>query len=105
VEITANGEQLVANRTASVATTTTVHVTSAGQTVLAANPNRICAVLVNDSDTNIYIKLGTSPALSTGILLNAYGGSFTITAANPYTGPITAICTATTAKNLLVTEY
>ena len=87
------------------ATTTTVGVTSAGQSVLALNENRNCAVLVNDSDTNIYIKLGASPALDTGILLNAYGGSFTITAANCYTGPITAVCNSATAKNLLVTEY
>jgi hypothetical protein len=87
------------------ATSTTVGVTSAGQSVLVLNENRNCAVLVNDSDTNIYIKLGASPALDTGILLNAYGGSFTITAANCYTGPITAVCNSATAKNLLVTEY
>ena len=80
-------------------------VVQSGQIVLAANGFRICAVLCNDSDTDIYIKLGASPALDTGILLNAYGGSFTITAANCYTGPITAVCNSATAKNLLVTEY
>jgi hypothetical protein len=87
------------------ATTTTVNVTSEGQTALAANPNRHSAVLVNDSDTDIYIKLGTEPAVGTGIKLNAYGGSFAITAANMYRGLITAICASAEAKSLLVTEY
>jgi hypothetical protein len=105
VEITDNFELLVANRSAATANTTQVNVTSAGPTALVANADRICGVRVNDSDTDIYITLGATPALNRGIKLNAYGGSFTITAANLYTGVITAICTATTAKNLLVTEY
>jgi hypothetical protein len=104
-EISDNGEQIVAHRSAATANTTKVNVTSAGQTALAANANRICAVLVNDSDTDIYIKLGSAPALNTGIKLNAYGGSFAITQANLYTGVITAICSSATAKGLLITEY
>ena len=105
VEISDNGEQVVAHRSAAAANTTKVDVTSAGQTALAANLNRICAVLVNDSDTDIYIKLGTGPAVGIGIKLNAYGGSFAITAANLYTGQVTAICASATAKGLLVTEF
>ena len=62
-------------------------------------------MLCNDSDTDIYIKLGASPALNTGIRLNAYGGSFAITGANCYVGAVTAICSSATAKRLLVTEY
>ena len=72
---------------------------------LAANPDRISAVLVNDSDTDIYIKLGADPAVGTGIKLSAYGGSFAITAANLYTGLITAICASAEPKTLLVTEF
>jgi hypothetical protein len=105
VEISDHGEQVVAHRSAATAATNKVDVTSAGQTALAANPNRICAVLVNDSDTDIYIKLGAGPAVGTGIKLNAYGGSFAITAANLYTGIVTAICASATAKGLLITEF
>lgn len=88
-----------------VADTNVVNVTSAGQAVLAANADRISAVLVNDSDADIYIKLGAGPALHTGILLMANGGSYEITAANLYVGEITAICDSAAAKTLLVTEF
>ena len=66
VEIGNHGEQVVAHRSAAVATTETVNVTSDGQVVLAANPHRISAVLVNDSDIDLYIKLGADPAVGTG---------------------------------------
>jgi len=105
VEIGDHGEQVVAHRSAATATTNTINVTSDGQIALAANADRICAVLVNDSDADIYIKLGANPAVGTGIKLNAYGGSFAITAANLYTGIITAICASAEAKALLVTEF
>jgi len=105
VDITARGEQVVAHRSAATAVTDKVNVTSDGQTALAANADRICAVLVNDSDTDVYIKLGDTPAVGTGIKLNAYGGSFAITAANLYTGIVTAICASAEAKALLVTEF
>jgi hypothetical protein len=105
VEIGDHGEQVVAHRSAATTNTTKVDVTSGGQTALAANADRICAVLVNDSDTDVYIKLGPTPAVNTGIRLNAYGGSFAITAANLYTGIVTAICASETAKALLVTEF
>ncbi|NLX57698.1 MAG: hypothetical protein GXY74_01260 [Phycisphaerae bacterium] len=105
IEITDRGEQVVAHRSAATASTNKVDVTSAGRIALAANANRICAVLVNDSDTDLYIKLGANPAVGTGIKLNAYGGSFAITAANLYTGVITAICASEEAKGLLVTEF
>ena len=51
VEIGEHGEQVVAHRSAAVATTETINVTSDGQLALAANPDRISAVLVNDGDT------------------------------------------------------
>jgi len=105
IEIGENGELVVAHRSAASADTAKVNVTSEGQIALAANADRICAVLVNDSDADIYIKLGTEPAVNTGIKLNAYGGSFAITAANLYTGVITTICASAEAKALLVTEY
>ncbi len=105
VEITARGEQVVAHRSAAAATTETINVTSDGQLALAANPDRISAVLVNDSDTDVYIKLGADPAVGTGIKLSAYGGSFAITAANLYTGIITAICASAEPKALLATEF
>ena len=100
-----NSSGEINTRRSAAATTAKIDVTSDGQVTLAANADRICAVLVNDSDTDLYIKLGDTPAVGTGIKLNAYGGSFAITAANLYTGIITAICASAEAKALLVTEF
>lgn len=54
------------------------NVTSVNQIAVPANPNRVCLVLCNDSDTTIYIGIGESVAANNGIRLNANGGSITI---------------------------
>jgi hypothetical protein len=106
VEITDNGEQVVACRAASAATTTTVGVTNVagGVAVLAANPNRIFAVLQNDSDTDLYITLGPTAVPNQGLRLAANGGAYEIGAGNLYTGPVTGSYSGTTTKNLMATE-
>ena len=82
----------------SIGTTTTL--------ALAANANRLYALLVNDSDTTIYFKLGEAAVLNTGIRLNANGGSYEISKelGNLYTGIINAIHGGTGSKVLLVAE-
>lgn len=74
-------------------------------TALAANASRVYALLVNDSDEVIYIKLGAAAVLNQGIRLNASGGSYEMSrqVGNLYTGAINAIC-ASGSKKLLVTE-
>lgn len=74
-------------------------------TALAANANRKYALFVNDSDTTIYLFLGTPAVVSQGIRLNARGGSYeTMQIHNLYTGIVTAIHGGTGTKTLLVTE-
>lgn len=72
---------------------------------LAANASRVYAMFVNDSDEAIYLKLGASAAMNTGIRLNANGGSYEMSAAlgNLYRGAVNAICSSG-SKKLLVTE-
>jgi len=72
---------------------------------LAANVNRLYALLVNDSDTPIYIKLGATAVANQGIRLNANGGSYELSEkeGNLYTGAINAIC-ASGGKKILVLE-
>ena len=72
---------------------------------LAANANRLYALLVNDSDTPIYIKLGATAVANQGIRLNANGGSYELSEkeGNLYTGAINAIC-ASGGKKILVLE-
>jgi hypothetical protein len=69
-------------------------------TVLVDNPARISAIIVNDSNSTVYLDYGTAPALHKGIRLNRYGGSVT---EDIYTGIITAVSDAD-GKTVTVTE-
>lgn len=73
--------------------------------VLAANANRKSALLVNDSDSVIYIKIGAAAVLNQGIRLNANGGSYEMSAINGNldTRAINGISSGA-GKVLLVTE-
>ena len=73
--------------------------------VLAANPNRKYALIINDSDSYIYLKIGVDAVLNEGIRLNPNGGSYELCAANGNlaTGAINGIASAA-AKNICVTE-
>jgi hypothetical protein len=74
--------------------------------VLAANSSRKYALIVNDSDTTIYLKLGSAAAVHEGIRINANGGYFEMGAAqgNLYTGAVNAVHDGVGDKTLLVTE-
>lgn len=73
--------------------------------VLPANPNRIYAMLTNDSDEAIYLAFGTAAVLNKTCRLNPNGGvqEYSPAMANLFTGPVYAIC-ATGGKNLLTVE-
>jgi len=82
------------------------NVTSSNSQILAANANRKYLLVVNDSDTVIYIKIGANASLNDGIRLNANGGSYEISSAmgNLATGAINAIHGSTGNKVILITE-
>lgn len=64
---------------------------AASATVVPANPGRVEVTICNDHATQIlYLALGPTAVVSTGIRVNAAGGSYTTTS---YTGIITAIAT------------
>lgn len=77
--------------------------------VLARNYNRIYGLIVNDSDTVMYLSLNNftdASAASTtvfGIRLNANGGSYEVMPSNNYIGDVWATSTASN-KKLLITE-
>ncbi len=87
-------------------THTAVSVTTSSAQAVAANNDRLYLLLVNDSDTPIYIKLGAAAAANQGIRINANGGSYEMSMAlgNVWTGAINAIHAGTGGKVLLVTE-
>lgn len=88
------------------ATHTTASVTTASGTVLAANTGRVYALIINDSDTTIYLKIGATAVASQGIRLNANGGSYEIGHAwgNLTHQAIYGIHAGTGTKMLLVLE-
>lgn len=79
-----------------------VSVGSSNTQVLAANSSRKLLILVNDSDENIYIALGETAILNSGIRLNKKGGSLTLDDPK-YTGVVNAICSSG-SKNLVGIE-
>ena len=88
------------------ATHTAVNVTTSSAAVLAANANRLHALLVNDSDTAIYLKLGATAVANQGIRLNASGGSYEMSEleGNLYVGAINGIHGGTGNKVLVIME-
>jgi len=72
---------------------------------VAANADRLYALLINNSDEVIYLKIGVAAVLNQGIRLNANGGSYELSKrlGNLTFGAINAICTSG-SKVLLVTE-
>lgn len=88
------------DKASSAGTSSGVSVGNTSTTVLAANANRKEAILVNDSDEEMYLKYGSGATANSGIRLNAYGGNLVETV---YTGIITGICASGT-KTITVTE-
>lgn len=87
------------------ATCTAVTVGATSTSVLAANARRVGFILTNDSTEDIYVTLGSTATMNSGLLLKANGGSMSDAAFGfQYTGPISAICSSG-SKNLLVTHY
>ncbi len=73
--------------------------------ILAANANRLYALIVNDSDTTVYLALGVAAAANTGIRLNANGGSYEMSKklGNLYVGAVNGI-SGVAGKVVCVTE-
>lgn len=87
-------------------THTEIAVATSSTAVIAANAQRQYLLLINDSDTVIYLKLGAAAAANKGIRLNANGGSLEMSGlmGNNYQGAINGIHAGTGTKNLLVSE-
>jgi len=78
--------------------------TAVQQKVLAANPYRTYALLINDGTDPIYLALNKPAEVNRGIRLNAGGGSFEINLNNPYQGEVYAVGSAANPP-LLISEY
>lgn len=71
--------------------------------VLDEDSNRRFALLINDSDNDIYLALGRDAKLNEGILLTPHGGFFEVCFNQHYTGKIYGI-TSVADQRLLITD-
>lgn len=55
--------------------------------IVAANPGRVLLVITNDGANAVYLSLGGTAAVGSGIRLNASGGAITL---REYTGAVSA---------------
>ncbi len=87
-------------------THTVAAVTAASGVALTANASRNYILLVNDSDTVMYIKVGATAVANQGIRLNANGGNYEMAGefGNFQFDAINAIHGGSGSKALLVTE-
>jgi hypothetical protein len=69
-------------------------VTAQSQIILPANPHRLQATFVNQSEThNLYLSYGGQAQAGKGIALLKGGGTYEINKFNPYKGAISAVST------------
>lgn len=85
---------------------TTVAVATASVVALTTNTSRKYALIVNPSDTDLFISFTALSKTDSGIFVSAEGGNYEMSsnAGNLYTGAITAIHDGTAIKTVLVTE-
>jgi len=62
--------------------------------ILLADGGRQYALIVNDSDTKMYLSIGSAAVTGKGIPLLANGGAIEITPDNLMVGTVFAICSA-----------
>lgn len=84
-----------------------VDVAATSTAVIAADDSRKYLILINDSDTVMYVSFGAAATLYSGVRINANGGNYEMSAAfgNNFVGAIYAIHESTgNTKRLLVNE-
>lgn len=72
--------------------------------ILPPNRHRTAAWLINNSTVVIYLGLDRPATITSGIRLNAAGGSFEINFTNLFRGAVNAISASGSGNNLLALE-
>jgi len=81
-----------------------VSVAATSTTVLAANEQRKYALIINTSNTDIWLRLGGTAVVGQGIFIARSGFAYEIDVNNLFVGQITAIHGGTGNKTLSVLE-
>jgi len=85
---------------------TTYAVTSVSTTISSTSATRKFLIITNNTDTDVWVSLGTVSAVNKGICLFNYGSAYEMSAGygNLFTGDITAIISGTVSKTIQVIE-
>lgn len=81
----------------STGTNSAVSVTTSTTAIATSNVGRQYLIIVNDGAYPVYLGLGASAVASTGIRLNANGGSYEINQDNLFVGAINGIAVGGTS--------
>jgi hypothetical protein len=95
---------MVINRLKTPVSPGAVNVTTSSTQVLPSNASRSYAVLVNNSDEDMWLSLGTAAQENKGILLKASGGQYEINPSALWIGEINAIHGGTGNKVIVYIE-
>ena len=87
---------------ATTVTETITPVTTSSSVILAANPSRKDALIINMGTVDVFLSRSGTSVLNQGIILKAGGSVYEINSTNLYRGAISAIASA--ATSLLVSE-
>lgn len=77
---------------ATAVTSTYATVGAVSTLILAANPNRIWAEIVNDGDEEFYLSRGNAAVMNSGRRINAEGGVHSINKNDFWDGAVYGIC-------------
>ena len=88
----------------STATLSSVGVSASSTTVLAANANRLGAIIMNDSTAVLYLKFGTTASTSSFTYKISGGETLELPTQPVYTGIIAGIWASDAGGNARVTE-
>lgn len=83
----------------------TVNIGTSSTLALNANESRKFAILINNSDEDIYIDFGEAASVDSGVRISAGGFSYEIDRQNLWAGSIYAIHGGSGLKQLLVMEF
>lgn len=81
-----------------------VNITTNSTTIVAANSYRRYLIIVNDSDTVIYLAFGAAAVVNSGVRLNANGGAYEMNWLGVYLGAVNGIHGGTGNKRVTVVE-
>jgi hypothetical protein len=82
-----------------------VAVTIASISILASNPLRKHATIINSSDVVIWLGFGEAAVVGQGIYIEPAGGAYEIDGNNLFTGDIFAIAVSGAAKRVVGVEF